>query len=318
MKRWISLLLAVCVLAGMLAVPVCAATKVETNEADALNSLGLFLGMTTGYGLDYNLTRDQSAMLLVRMLGALDEAETGKYTHPFNDVAPWASNVVAYAFAKGLVKGYGATRYGGSDTVTDFQYLTIVLRALGYTDNGENDDFFYRTSRKLGKQLGLVDSEADDENFTRGEAVDIFWRALNTKLKGQEKTLAQQLIEQKVFTEEEFALATEYAKNGRPKSESDGKADDKSDDKTDDKSDDSSNGGSGSGTTGEKKLEDTTWEEYLNMSDAEKDAFFEKFATPAKFFEWKEKAEAAYKEGKNVIEVGKDGTVDLGDLVGNN
>ena len=318
MKRWISLLLAVCVLAGMLAVPVCAATKVETNEADALNSLGLFLGMTTGYGLDYNLTRDQSAMLLVRMLGALDEAETGKYTHPFNDVAQWASNVVAYAFAKGLVKGYGATRYGGSDTVTDFQYLTIVLRALGYTDNGENDDFFYRTSRKLGKQLGLVDSEADDENFTRGEAVDIFWRALNTKLKGQEKTLAQQLIEQKVFTEEEFALATEYAKNGRPKSETDGKADDKSDDKTDDKAEDSSNGGSGSGTTGEKKLEDTTWEEYLNMSDAEKDAFFEKFATPAKFFEWKGKAEAAYKEGKNVIEVGKDGTVDLGDLVGNN
>lgn len=318
MKRWISLLLAVCVLAGMLAVPVCAATKVETNEADALNSLGLFLGMTTGYGLDYNLTRDQSAMLLVRMLGALDEAETGKYTHPFNDVAPWASNVVAYAFAKGLIKGYGATRYGGSDTVTDFQYLTIVLRALGYTDNGENDDFFYRTSRKLGKQLGLVDSEADDENFTRGEAVDIFWRALNTKLKGQEKTLAQQLIEQKVFTEEEFALATEYAKNGRPKSETDGKTDGKSDDKTDDKAEDSSNGGSGSGTTGEKKLEDTTWEEYLNMSDAEKDAFFEKFATPAKFFEWKGKAEAAYKEGKNVIEVGKDGTVDLGDLVGNN
>ena len=148
--------------------------------------------------------------------------------------------------------------------------------------------------------------------------MDIFWRALNTKLKGQEKTLAQQLIEQKVFTEEEFALATEYAKNGRPKSETDGKTDGKSDDKTDDKSDDSSNGGSGSGTTGEKKLEDTTWEEYLNMSDAEKDAFFEKFATPAKFFEWKEKAEAAYKEGKNVIEVGKDGTVDLGDLVGNN
>ena len=318
MKRWISLLLAVCVLAGMLAVPVCAATRVETNEAAALNSLGLFLGMTTGYGLDYNLTRDQSAMLLVRMLGALDEAETGKYTHPFNDVAPWASNVVAYAFAKGLVKGYGATRYGGSDTVTDFQYLTIVLRALGYTDNGENDDFFYRTSRKLGKQLGLVDSEADDENFTRGEAVDIFWRALNTKLKGQEKTLAQQLIEQKVFTEEEFALATEYAKNGRPKSETDGKTDGKSDDKTDDKAEDSSNGGSGSGTTGEKKLEDTTWEEYLNMSNAEKDAFFEKFATPAKFFEWKGKAEAAYKEGKNVIEVGKDGTVDLGDLVGNN
>lgn len=66
-------------------------------------------------------------MLLVRILGALETAETGDYTHPFTDVAPWASKVVAYAYANEYVKGYSATKYGGADTVTDFQYLTIVL-----------------------------------------------------------------------------------------------------------------------------------------------------------------------------------------------
>ena len=106
MKKWISLILAVCLLASMLALPAFAATKEEQNAADALNHLGLFLGTTKGYELDASLTRAQSAMLLVRMLGALKQAETGDYSHPFDDVAPWASRVVAYAYTNNLVKGY--------------------------------------------------------------------------------------------------------------------------------------------------------------------------------------------------------------------
>lgn len=106
---------------------VSAATTTELNAADALYSLGLFLGTNKGYELNNSLTREQSAMLLVRMLGALETAEAGSYTHPFTDVAPWASKVVAYAYANEYVKGYSATKYGGADTVTDFQYLTIVL-----------------------------------------------------------------------------------------------------------------------------------------------------------------------------------------------
>ena len=134
MKKYLSLFLAVCLLCGMLVMPVSAATTTELNAADALYSLGLFLGTNKGYELNNSLTREQSAMLLVRMLGALETAEAGSYTHPFTDVAPWASKVVAYAYANEYVKGYSATKYGGADTVTDFQYLTIVLRVLGYTD----------------------------------------------------------------------------------------------------------------------------------------------------------------------------------------
>lgn len=308
MKKMLSLLLAVCLLATMLVLPAGAATTQEYNAADALNSLGLFLGTTRGYELDSSLTRNQSAMLLVRMLGELTEAETGKYTHPFDDVARWASNVVAYAYTNNLVKGYNATKYGGEDTVTDVQYLTIVLRVLGYTDSGASPDFKYRESRRLGKTLGLVDSEQSDANFTRGDAVDIFWRALNTNLKNENRTLAQRLIEQKVFDEAAFATAVEYAKNGNPGSTEERKPDTGSDSgKTDDgKKNDS----------GEKKLEDTTWEEYQAMTAAEQYAFFQKFKTPEAFFAWQEKAKAKYDKNQKVIEAGEDGTIDLGDLVG--
>lgn len=316
MKKWISLILAVCLLASMLALPALAATKEEQNAADALNHLGLFLGTTKGYELDASLTRAQSAMLLVRMLGALKQAETGDYSHPFDDVAPWASRVVAYAYTNNLVKGYNATKYGGEDTVTDFQYLTIVLRVLGYTDSGDKPDFNYRESRKLAKSLGLVDSETDDASFTRGDAVDIFWRALNTSLKNENRTLAERLIEQKVFDSQLFMIASEYAKNGRPASETaeSGKTDDtkKDDTKTDEgKKDDTKKDDSG-----EKKLEDTTWEEFQAMSPEEQYAFAQKFTDLTAYATWYQKAKAAYDKKQNEVEVGGSGSVDLGDLIG--
>ena len=326
MKKYLSLFLAVCLLCGMLVMPVSAATTTQLNAADALYSLGLFLGTNKGYELNNSLTREQSAMLLVRMLGALETAETGDYTHPFTDVAPWASKVVAYAYANEYVKGYSATKYGGADTVTDFQYLTIVLRVLGYTDGGENPDFYYRTSRGLAKKIGLVDNVEDDASFTRGDAVEIFWRALNTKLKDSDKTLADRLIDQKVFDAKAFAKATGYSETGNPESE--GREENKKPDTSDNtnnsgnngSTDNSGNNGSNGGSTTPPsgKLEDTTWEQYLAMSADEQLAFFQKFSNPADFFTWKEKAEAEYEKNQNVIEVGADGTVDLGQILGKN
>ena len=85
---------------------------------------------------------------------------------------------------------------------------------------------------------------------------------------------------------------------------------------TDNSGNNGSNGGSTTPPSG--KLEDTTWEQYLAMSADEQLAFFQKFSNPADFFTWKEKAEAEYEKNQNVIEVGADGTVDLGQILGKN
>lgn len=311
MKKLMTMLLALCMTASLLTGMVGAYTAEEQNEADALNHLGLFLGTGQGYELDAKLNRSQSVMLLVRMLGKLETAEKGSDTNPFTDVPKWADKVVSYAYTNGLVKGYGPTTFGGKDTVSDYQYLTMVLRALGYDDSAETPDFNWRKSRELAKELKLVDSTADDANFDRGSAVDIFWKALNTNCKGSTKTLAARLIEQGVFTQAQFDEAAKIAKNGLKTGSNTG---------TTGNNGNSGNNGSNNGnsSTEEKKPEDYTWEEYQAMSADEQYKFFESFSDPKDFFAWQEKAKADYEKRHPTIEVGKDGTVDIGDLINGN
>lgn len=82
----------------------------------------------------------------------------------------------------------------------------------------------------------------------------------------------------------------------------------------------SGNNGSNNGnsSTEEKKPEDYTWEEYQAMSAEEQYKFFESFSDPKDFFAWQEKAKADYEKRHPTIEVGKDGTVDIGDLINGN
>lgn len=311
MKKLMTMLLALCMTASLLTGMVGAYTAEEQNEADALNHLGLFLGTGQGYELDAKLDRSQSVMLLVRMLGKLETAEKGSDTNPFTDVPKWADKVVSYAYTNGLVKGYGPTTFGGKDTVSDYQYLTMVLRALGYDDSAETPDFNWRKSRELAKELKLVDSTADDANFDRGSVVDVFWKALNTNCKGSAKTLAARLIEQGVFTQAQFDEAAKIAKDGLKTGSNTG---------TTGNNGNSGNNGSNNGnsSTEEKKPEDYTWEEYQAMSADEQYKFFESFSDPKEFFAWQEKAKADYEKRHPTIEVGKDGTVDIGDLINGN
>ena len=298
MKKIISLLLTLSLSASLLLT--CAAgayNKKQLDQADALNHLGLFLGTGQGYELDARLDRSQSITLILRMLGEIAEAEKGGYAHPFTDVPKWADKYVAYAYEKGYVKGYSATTFGGTDQVSDFQYLTMVLRAMGYSDSGETPDFDYRKSAVLGKELGLVPSPGDDPDFVRGNAVEIFWNAMSTKLKNSEETLSERLISQKVFTQAQFNTASSYAKNGKPSSGT------------------SSGGSTSGGTTDDTKPKTLTWEEYNALSAEKKYAYFQSFSDPMDFFAWQEQAKAAYDEAHPTIEVGKDGTIDLGGLV---
>lgn len=308
MKKIISQLLTLGLSASLLLT--CAAgayDKKQIDQADALNYLQLFLGGDKGYELEAKLNRSQSITLILRMLGEIAEAEKGGYTHPFTDVPKWADKYVAYAYEKGYVKGYSATAFGGEDPVSDYQYLTMVLRALGYSDSGEAPDFNYRESAALAKELGLVSSAGDDPDFVRGNAVEIFWNAMSTKFKSSDETLSARLIAQKVFTQAQFDTAADIAKNGKPSGGG------------------SSSGGTSSGGTTPtptpdtgKKPQDCTWEEYQAMTGEERQAHFERFESPEAYLTWMNEAKAAYDKAHPTIEVGKDGTIDIGEIIGKN
>ncbi|MDD6188917.1 MAG: S-layer homology domain-containing protein [Clostridiales bacterium] len=105
--------------------------------------------------------------MLVRLLGKEEAAQKGAWTTPFTDVPNWAKPYVGYAYANGLTEGISNTLFGSQELVTVSQYLTFVLRALGY----ESDrDFKWDTAWELSDKIGLTEGEYTGEGeFLRGD-----------------------------------------------------------------------------------------------------------------------------------------------------
>ena len=85
-------------------------------------------------GVEQSLTRQETVTLLVRLLGLEEEAKSGRWDTPFTDVAAWAAPYVGCAYAKGLAAGTSSTTFSGEASITMEQFLTLMLRALGYSD----------------------------------------------------------------------------------------------------------------------------------------------------------------------------------------
>lgn len=307
MKKLFSVLLTLVILTASV-VPVHAVTMGQVNAADAMNDLGLFLGTGKGYELNNQLTRAQGITMLVRMIGKEAEAQKNAYGDPFKDVDTWAKGYVGYAWANKITNGVSADRFDPNGTMTDYMFLTLTLRALGYED--EADHFVWNDPYDLAKSVGLIRRTTPDGNFTRGEAVEVFWNAMNANLKGKTATLADSLIAQKVFTADEFAEAVKVQVNGRE--EGAGKPAG-STDTTPPETPDSDGDTNPSETPGK-----VTFEKYEAMSGEEQEAFFESFEDPEDFFAWYNNAKAEYDARNPNVEIDGNGSIDLGGLVGDN
>ena len=160
-------LLAVC-LCVSLAVPSYAAEEGNSDRAEALRSLGLFLGSDNGFELDRIATRVESAVMVVRMLGREDAAKSENSPHPFSDVPDWASAYVGYLYKNNITKGISESLFGASYMATAAQYATYILRALGYDDSA--GDFSWDKSLDKMASLGII-TNAQAVEFAAGEGV---------------------------------------------------------------------------------------------------------------------------------------------------
>lgn len=205
MKR--SKLLAFCLSALLLlTLPLTAAaatTKTDTPEVYAANllyQLGLFRGVgeNDDDSIDFELgrapNREEAVTMLVRLLGKDAEAQKGSYKIPFTDVSDWAKPYVGYAYTKQLTNGLDATHFGGTETVSTTQYLTFVLRALGYDSKS---DFQWDSAWTLTDTLGITYGEynAKSTKFTRGDAAKVSAGALAAPIKNASQTLLAYLKE---------------------------------------------------------------------------------------------------------------------------
>lgn len=209
-KRILSLLLAV-VLVCSLVPTAFAASSEATDAANTLHNLGLFNGTGTNadgtpiYDLDRAPSRFEAVTMLVRLLGKEAEAKAGTWDTPFTDVVDWAKPYVGYAYANGLTAGTSETTFGGEATVTASQYLTFVLRALGYSSN---TDFKWDAAWELSDKIGMTDGRyhMNYSNFSRGDVAIISNSALYAKLADSDKKLID------VFNENGFGVLQQNEK----------------------------------------------------------------------------------------------------------
>ena len=198
MKRIVSFFLAI-VLALPLSLGCFAANQEAESAADMLYELGLFQGKGTDadgrpdYALDDVPTRQEAVTMLVRLLGKESEAKSGSWTIPFTDVAAWAAPYVGCAYANGLTTGVSASAFDGGSAVTAAQYITFVLRALGYRSG---TDFQWNTSWELSDSLGITDGRyrAGAAQFLRADVALISAAALEAKLAGSDITLREKIL----------------------------------------------------------------------------------------------------------------------------
>ena len=171
--------------------------------ADGLKALGLFKGSDTAYGSGYDLeakpTRIQALIMFLRLIGEEQAALSTTAACPFTDVPAWCQPYVAYAYEQGLTKGVddAAMLFGTADYVTAGQYVTFILRALGYQDSGDTPDFTWDTALQRGMDLGILTAGEYkmlvEEPFLRAQVAYLSYFALDHTYKDRAETLQTQL-----------------------------------------------------------------------------------------------------------------------------
>jgi len=177
-------------------IPAGAASYSNYDKALDLKILGLLANSPDSFELGRTPSRIEGAVMLVRLLGKESLAKQGVFKHPFNDVPAWADSYIGYLYQNGLTKGISDSQFGSNDLMSANQYLTLVLRSLGYVDKV---DFEYAHAIEKAGQNGLVNlSEAaalkKTSSFLRNDMVGISYNALEVKLKSSAQTLLDKLI----------------------------------------------------------------------------------------------------------------------------
>lgn len=200
MKIFSKIILIVLVVSIMLVTPVYADNTVKANT---LYELGLFKGTDSGYELDKTLTREQAVTILVRLLGEEENVLSAEFDEVFTDVdsSRWSYPYIMYCYENNITKGTGEDTFSPEDEVTAEQFVTLVMRLMGYEDTEPSNAL--TESVYIGMLNTQVVRELDKSaNFLRDDMVYVVYRSLMCNMSDGTR-LADFLAEKGVITEKE-------------------------------------------------------------------------------------------------------------------
>lgn len=199
MKRSLSLVLALVMILGSF-------STVFAAEATAVEKAGAFLnekGILSGYagsgdlGLKDNLLRQDTLVLVARLLGEFDEAKAHKGEVTYEDVKDKTYvPLAAWAKENNTFVGHSDVKFGFGENLKAQEYAKVLLTALGYkvAPNGDSD-IKWADALAKAKEFGiLADVKVEDATeITRGEMALMTVNALGVTMKGSKETLADKL-----------------------------------------------------------------------------------------------------------------------------
>ena len=190
MKKLICVILCIAALLALF-VPAGAAHVSAEEAIAALETLGLVKGTGSGFEPERSATRAEAAVMLLRLLGQEQAAAAAGEPCPFTD-AGWAAPYLGYAARAGLVRGRSGTFFDASAPVSIRDYLTMVLRALGYSETA--GDFTWDQSIAFADSIGLTHGEyTAASECIREDMALISYTALTLRLKDGKETLIRKL-----------------------------------------------------------------------------------------------------------------------------
>jgi len=200
MKKTLSLFLSLVVVLSMLVLPSAHALTDVGAELEqkigVLQMLGVINGYTDGtFKPDKVLTRAEFCKMAVYLLGKQDEAALEKSFTIFPDVKSsyWACGFINISVKKlKLITGFPDGTFRPDVPITHSQAVTILTKALGYTDADVGLNWPYSYINKAAA-IGLTDgvsASSPDAAITRGTGATLFYNMLNTLKKDGSKFLS--------------------------------------------------------------------------------------------------------------------------------
>jgi hypothetical protein len=180
---------------GSISVASAASGKVKLSDiADNANEeaiqvtydLGIVTGTPEGaYEPDKAVNRAEFAALITRAL-AIPESALASYTSStFKDTSgySWAVPYLAILQQRGIMKGDGYGNAMPSRTITPNEAVTMVLRAVGYTDNASVLVGQWPANYvALGQSQNLYESVSNDVQMNKASAAQMIYNVLTTQL----------------------------------------------------------------------------------------------------------------------------------------
>lgn len=168
------------------------------EAVERISALGIVKGMGDGsFQPGETINREQFATLIVKAAGFEELAQSLAGTSIFPDIDPngWSVGYINAALNKGYIAGMADGKFHPEESITFAQACTILVRALGYTDQ-EITGLWPRNFIEKAKTLGLAPglSLSANDALPRWAAAVMIDRLLVTNVKtpasGTAKTFA--------------------------------------------------------------------------------------------------------------------------------